>query len=84
MQYTEALFAKHDKRMCMTMPPPHLNKRTNFVGASPNVNKDLYCSNVKNLIARLGASAVIGGRIPLYRDSNLPRSAALKYTDQKR
>ena len=34
-------------------------------GASANVNKVLYCSKVKNLMARLGASAVIGGRMPL-------------------
>ena len=68
--------------MCMTMSPS--NKHTNFVGASPNVNKDLYCSNVKNLMARLGASAVIGGKIPLYSDSNLPQTAALMYTDKKR
>lgn len=28
-------------------------------------NRFLYCSNVKNLVARFGVSAMIGGRIPL-------------------
>ena len=41
------------------------NQRTVFVGFSWNVNSFLYCSNVKNLIARFGVSADIGGKIPL-------------------
>ena len=45
---------------------------TSGVGAElPNKNIFLYCSNVKNLSALLGVSAIIGGKIPLYSDSVL-------------
>ena len=32
---------------------------------SPNRNIFLYCSKVKNFVALLGVSAIIGGNIPL-------------------
>ena len=31
----------------------------------PNENNVLYCSNVKNFVALLGVSTIIGGNIPL-------------------
>ena len=38
---------------------------TDLVGDSLKVKNRLYCSKVKNLIARLGVSAAIGGKMPL-------------------
>jgi len=44
------------------------NKRTAHAGMShwpSGSNARLYCSKVKNLVARFGVSARMGGRIPL-------------------
>jgi len=38
---------------------------TNVGLGAPNKNSFLYCSKVKNFVARFGVSARIGGRIPL-------------------